>query len=116
MSTTHPPIDSFKPGATWEIQGNLAYANGTPFNLAPGCNVQWALQNSLGQIVLSLSLGNGITVIDATSGICYIVVAPGLSGTIPPGSYVDQCRATDPTGYVSDQWVGAINVYQSLFD
>jgi len=116
MATTHPPVNSFKPGATWEIQGSLHYANGTPFNLGPGCNIQWALQNSMGQIVLSLSLGDGITVQDADAGICYIIVLPGLSATIPPGSYVDQLRATDPSGYISDQWQGAINIYGSFFD
>lgn len=115
MSTTPAPINSFKPGATWEIQGNLAYANGTPFNLGPGCNVQWAIRDSSGHTVLSLSLGNNVSVLDAAGGICYIVVTPSLSASIPPGSYTHQCRATDPTGYISDQWMGAINVHASLF-
>lgn len=116
MSTTHPPVNSFKPGATWEIQGNLHYANGTPFNLNSGCAIQWAMRNAAGQTVLSLTLGDGISILSPDSGVCYIVVTPGRSGAVPPGDYVDQLRATDPSGYVSDQWMGAINVYQSFFD
>jgi hypothetical protein len=115
VTQIHRPQD-FKVGDTWEIQGNLAYADGTPFDLGPGCNLQWAIQNSAGAITLELELGNGITILDPVNGICLITVTPTQSAAIPVGSYTDQLQATDPTGYVSTQWEGPINVYASFFD
>ena len=117
MSTPHP-AHRFKPGATWEIQGNLAYANGLPFNLASGCFIEWAIQAQAGPDVnvLTLTLGNGIAVLDALNGVCLITVTPAQSALVPVGKYLDQLRATDPSGYVSDQWAGPINVYKSFFD
>lgn len=118
MSTPHP-AHSFKPGATWEIRGPLSYANGLPFDLSSGCAIAWAIQSqdNIGTNVLELTLaGGGITVLDAAGGVCLITVTPSQSAAIPVGNYFDQLRATDPTGYVSDQWAGPINVYKSFFD
>lgn len=110
------PSQTFKTGDTWEIQGNLSYADGTPFNLAAGCSLQWGIEPAAGgSLVLELTLGSGITVLDAANGICLITVPPVQSSAIPVGSYVDQLQATDPSGYVSTQWTGPINVYASFF-
>ena len=114
MTTFHPP-ENFKQGDTWPIQGNLAYADGTPFNLGAGCSIGWRLEDSQGNVILSLSLGSGITVLDATAGTCLITVAPSQSSGIGVGSYTDQLQAIDPNGYVSTQWQGTINARKSFF-
>ncbi len=110
----HPP-EYFTESDTWEIQGNLAYADGTPFNLGAGCAISWGLKDSTGAVVLELSLGSGIIVLNAAGGICLITVAPSQSEAVGVGAYTDQLQATDPSGYVSTQWAGPINVTASFF-
>jgi hypothetical protein len=114
VTVFHPP-QGFKVGDTWEIQGNLYYADGTPFNLGAGCGILWAIQNAAGSTILQLSLNAGITILDPVNGICLITVLPTQSDLIAVGSYTDQLQATDPTGYVSTQWEGPINAYASFF-
>lgn len=110
----HPPLN-FKPGDTWQIQGNLAYATGLPFDLSPGCFLEWAIEDSTGHTILAAQLGNGITVLDAAAGQCLISIGASQSQNVPVGGYVDQLRAIDHTGYASTQWQGPINVWQSFF-
>lgn len=106
---------AFQVGDTWEIQGVLAYADGTPFDLSVGCALRWGIKPAAGgSLVIELQLGNGIIVLDA-AGICLITVAPTQSAAIPVGSYVDQLQAIDPTGYVSTQWTGPIDADASFF-
>jgi hypothetical protein len=114
MTTFHPP-ENFKQGDTWEIQGNLHYADGTPFNLGDGCTIGWIMEDSAGTQVLSLTLGSGITVLDAAAGTCLITVPPSLSANVGVGTYTDQLQAIDPAGYVSTQWQGTINARKSFF-
>ncbi len=110
----HPPL-YFVVGDTWPIQGNLAYADGTPFDLGAGCSIQWSLEDSAGNTVLSYALGTGITVLDAAAGTCLVTVPPADSATVAIGAYVDQLQAVDPTGLVSTQFTGPVNAYQSFF-
>jgi len=105
----------FQQGDTWQLQGNLHYADGTPFNLGPGCSITWGLQNAAQQVVFTLSLNAGITVVDAAGGVCLITVTPAQSVDIPAGSYVDELQATDPSGLVSTQWQGPIDVKAAFF-
>jgi hypothetical protein len=114
MTTFHKP-ENFKVGDTWPITGYLSYADGTPFNLGAGCGIQWGLQNATGTVVLELSLGNGISVVDPAGGVCLVTVQPFQSAILAVGSYTDQLQATDPSGYVSTQWQGTINARSSIF-
>lgn len=114
MAKFHPP-EYFEQGDTWQIKGILSYGDGTPFNLGAGCSIQWGLQNSAGQLALDLSLNSGITVLDAANGICLITVTPVQSEAIAVGQYTDQLQATDPTGLVSTQWKGPVNVEAAFF-
>lgn len=102
-------------GDTWEIEGVLAYADGTPFDLGAGCDIRWAIQDSAGATTILKTLGSGITVIDPAAGTCLITVGPEDSDVVAIGNYTDQLRATDPTGYVSTQWTGPFNVRKSFF-
>lgn len=105
----------FEVGDTWEIEGRLAYADGTPFNLNAGCAIEWAIEDSAGTTVRSATLGSGITVIDANGGVCLVTIQANQSAMIPVGNYTDQLRATDPGGYVSTQWTGPIVAKRSFF-
>lgn len=107
--------ERFEVGDTWKITGLLTYADGSPFNLGAGCSIEWALQNSAGNTVLTLSLGSGVTVVDPDNGVCLITVTPLQSTAISVGSFVDQLRAVDPASQVSTQWQGPIDVYASFF-
>lgn len=110
----HAPLN-FVAGDTWPITGQLAYANGLPFNLNAGCAIEWLLEDATGDIVIDLSLAaGGITVLDPNAGTCLITVTPSQSGGLVVGAYTDQLRATDPAGLVSTQWQGTINARQSL--
>jgi hypothetical protein len=111
----HGP-EHFIEGDTWEIQGNLAYADGTPFNLGAGCAIVWAIEDANGNVVLELSLAaGGIVVLDAAAGQCLVTTSSMQSAAVGIGTYTDQLRATDPSGYVSTQWSGPIIVEQSFF-
>jgi len=110
----HKP-EYFQQGDTWQLQGNLHYADGTPFNLGVGCSIEWGLQNSAGQVIFTLALNAGITVLDPVNGICLITVTPAQSDGIIAGAYVDQLQATDPSGLVSTQWTGPISVAAAFF-
>lgn len=110
----HAP-ERFQVGDTWNIVGILAYADGTPFNLGAGASISWGLQNAAGTLVLSLSVGSGITIVDPVNGICLITVTPLESTGIGAGSFVDQLRAVDPASYVSTQWMGPVIAYPTFF-
>jgi hypothetical protein len=114
MTTFHPP-ENFKQGDTWEIEGRLSYADGTPFNLSAGCTIGWIMEDTQGNTVLSLTLGSGITVLDPIMGRCLVTVQPSLTAVVNVGSYTDQLQAIDPNGYVSTQWQGTINARKSFF-
>lgn len=113
MPALHLPT-AFIRGDTWEISGSLFYADCTPFNLNTGCSVAWTLADSNSNLVLELSLAGGI-VVENPAGIILITVTPAQSSLIAPGEYTDQLRATDVSGFVSTQWLGAISVRPSLF-
>lgn len=110
----HRPFN-FVVGDTWEITAALSYGDGTPFNLGAGCAITWRLLDADGNTVILMSLGAGIDVLDAVAGTCLVTVPPSISATIPVGNYTDALQATDPTGFVSTQSIGAVNALPSFF-
>lgn len=114
MTVVHKPLN-FRPSDTWEILGNLAYADGSPFNLAAGAVIAWKVEDANGNVIASATLAGGEITVTTTPGQCLITILPGITRAIPVGSYTDQLQATDPTGYVSTQWTGPVNVGQSFF-
>lgn len=118
MAALHDPW-SFFAGDTWNLLGELHYADGTPFNIGPGATLTWELKDKFGSVILDLSLAaGGITVVDPLDtppSECLITVTPTQSAAIPPGIYQDQLRATDPSGTVSTQMRGTIRVVASFF-
>jgi hypothetical protein len=113
-ATVHEPAEFYQ-GNDWEIEGTLAYADGTPFDLSSGATVQWRLANSAGAVVLDYALGSGIAVLDATAAKVLIRVDEITSAALAAGPYVDELRASDPSGFTSTQWRGRVDVKTSLF-
>lgn len=109
MTTTHN-AQTFEKGDTWEIQGTLAYADGTPFDIGVGATVSWSLQDANGAAILTYTLGSGIFIVDLSKAKILIRVPASVTDTIAPGNYFDELRATDPDGFVSTQWDGEIVV------
>jgi hypothetical protein len=109
MAALHAPT-AFYAGDTWEIDGELHYADGTPFNLAAGAAVEWTMTDANGNRVLDLTLLNGGISVINPAGQCLIIVTSAQSGPVPAGKYSDRLRAVDPAGFVSTQWVGTIEV------
>jgi hypothetical protein len=124
MAALHPPF-AFTSGDTYPIYACLHYADGSPFNLGAGAVIEWEMQDCDGNVVLELTLaGGGIIVTDpgdTPPNKCLITITPtpilsgGQSAAIMPGKYKDQLRAIDPSGFVSTQAVGSIEVRKSFF-
>lgn len=118
MTVVHEPYPGRR-GDTWQIEGLLYYFDGTPFNLGNGATVNWIVKDGSsepdgGNVLLSLSLGNGITVIDE-AGKILIRVTPTQSAAFALGEYPDQLRAVDPSGFTAIEWVGTVKVRRSFF-
>jgi hypothetical protein len=123
MALVHPEL-RFYVGDTWEIEADLHYADGSPFNLGAGAAVTWQMSDANGNVIFSLSLGAGVTVADTADNPPYqvAIAVPGanaaqpLTGNYPttaavlPGRYSDRIIAVDPSGYRSTQCVGVIDV------
>jgi hypothetical protein len=114
MTQIHKPV-YFAQATTWEIQGNLSYADGSPFDLAtPGASVQWKVEDSSGNIIVQASSGGGTITFTGVPGQCLIIL-PAAATNKAVGSYADQLQATDSTGYTSLQWSGQFSVTKSFF-
>lgn len=114
MTQIHKPLH-FAQGETWEILGNLAYADGTPFDLGDGAAIGWKVEDTSGNLITSASLAGGQITTTDVDGQCLILLSPGATASLPVGSYVDQLQASDPTGYTSLQWQGPFSIIKSFF-
>lgn len=115
MSNVHEPT-AFRRGDTWKIDAIMFYRDGTPFNLGAGAKVEWILKDPAGTQVLSFTLLTGDIVVTDANGKCLVTVTPVQSaGLVAAKGFTDQLRATDPSGLVSTQTVGTIEVRDSFF-
>ncbi|HEV2363053.1 MAG TPA: hypothetical protein VGS12_02530 [Caulobacteraceae bacterium] len=103
--------------ASWIIQLNCIDGAGDPIDLVEAAAIEWRLANAAGEIVLDLSLGQGITVIDAGAGVAIILVTPSLqqSAQLTAGLYDYEGRVTLIDGTVTDAALGTLNARASLF-
>lgn len=118
MAALHQPFVFYR-GDTWQIVGTLHYADGGPFNLGAGAVVTWEMQDQTGAVVIEKLLSDGGIAItdpaDMPPNQCLITVTAAQSAVIAIGKYRDQLRATDPSGVVSTQAVGEVEVRGSFF-
>lgn len=110
MANRHAPI-VFNVGDDYPIETCFQYPDGTPLNPIA---VMWRLVDPSGNVKLTYSLGQGITLLD-TEGHALIDLASADTGTLAPGYYFDQCRVVDQAGKPSTQFEGAVIVEESFF-
>jgi hypothetical protein len=107
VTTVHDPLDFFC-GDSWEFPGILQDETGVALPLV-GASITWRLDSVDAAInYLALSLGNGISVLNATTGAILVTVSPAQSGNITPGTYKDFLRVTLAEGDVFTEWTGII--------
>jgi hypothetical protein len=63
--------------------------------------------------LLTLSLGSGITILNAATATILVVVTPTQSAAIPVGTYQDSLRVRPATGEVFTEWSGIIRAARS---
>lgn len=92
--TIHPP-QQFYVGDSWEISALCTDGDGDPLDLS-AAQITWKLKSVAdNSIKLTLTVGNGIALIENTSGDlvlgqCIVTVTPAQSGPLAPGYYRDE--------------------------
>ena len=109
-SNLHDTI-AFEVGDDWLIAVSCTNADGTPMDLT-GAALEWKLADvDTGHIFATLTVGSGITIEAAVSGIantCLIWLTHAVTATIAPGFYRDQLRVTTAQNLISTQMKGRI--------
>lgn len=115
----------FLVGDTFPIEGCCTDADGRELDLSGAQAVEWKLETqprtreewetlTTPTVVLDLTLGNGIAIINAPLGQIVITITAAQSAVLAPGRYRDQLRVVTASGVVSYQWVGFIEVRPSF--
>ena len=104
----HDPIDRAC-GDSWELFITQLRGDDRPLNLTD-VGMTWRLDSLAGENVLELSIGAGIRVIDARTGVLYGLVPGALTDTVPPGDYIDRLRVTFADGRAFTEWRGEFRV------
>ncbi len=125
MAELHPLV-AFLVGEDFPIQGCCNDATGEPLDLTGAQAIEWKLETQPPQhceeweapaapsVVLDLTLGNGIAIINAPLGQIVITLTSAQTKKLNPGRYRDQLCVTLGSGVVSYQWVGFIEVRPSF--
>jgi hypothetical protein len=110
--TTHAP-QQFYSGDTWEIHASCSDGDGNLIDLEFAA-LTWRLADQAGAVLLTLTVGDGIALVESTSGdlvkgVCLITVTPTQSAEIEPGFYSDSL-VVETGGKVLTQFSGRIEV------
>jgi len=108
MTETHPDFSLYA-GNTWEFDAALHDAACNPLPLTDAL-IAWNLYDAQRNVRIALSVGNGITVVNADAGLCKITVAADVTKTLAAGAYRDEIVVTLASGAVTTQAVGSILV------
>jgi hypothetical protein len=93
MLTLHDDIELIC-GDEWQIAGQLLQEDGSPLNLEPTVQINWALLDPDGKHVLELATHTEIERIDpVSSGKVLITIDEALTRTFRPGRYTNAIRA-----------------------
>jgi hypothetical protein len=104
-------------GETWRIDATMHDSSGVPLSLV-GAQVNWRLADIAGQVLETLSVGSGITLVNGgVDGECLIVTTPAMqvSMDIQPGVYQHEAQVILSDGTVTDQFAGFVQALDSLF-
>lgn len=117
----HPPSTKrdleFTFGEHWNVDWEVKDGVGTAINLT-GATIQWRLVTDTGVTAMTRTVGDGITVTNATSGFCSLAVSPAHQTTatiVEEGNYAYEFRVTTSGGTVSTNASGALVVRPTVF-
>jgi hypothetical protein len=115
--TIHPPQE-FYAGDTWIIAASCKDADGEPLDLTTA-TAAWVLNDYNGVNLLTLTIGDGIALVENVSGDliigeCRIEVASSRTAGLMPGFYRDQLHVIDGNGRTFTQLRGRIEVLAAL--
>src|SRR6266498_3696111 len=88
----HPPWQ-FYAGDDWPIAVVCEYADGTPINLHTAASIKWimaSLDNATNIFNSSTTAGITISIDQADSSLCYVIVPKEATVNVVPGSYLDE--------------------------
>jgi hypothetical protein len=106
LTAAHPDFFLYS-GSTWEFDASLHDAACAPLDLT-GAGIAWNLYDGTRAVRIALVIGDGITVINATGGLCKITVGADLTAALAQGTYRDEIVVTLATGAITTQAVGTI--------
>jgi hypothetical protein len=117
----HPPSTQrdlqFTFGEHWRVDFEVKDGDGSIVNLT-GATIQWRLVDKVGATSMTRTVGDGITITGATTGLCSLSVTPAHQTTaaiVEEGNYVYEFRVTQSGGTVSTNASGALVVRPSVF-
>jgi hypothetical protein len=118
----HPPATKrdleFTFGEHWTVDWEVKDGIGATINLT-GATIQWRLVlASTGATAMTRTVADGITVTNATSGLCTLSVTPAHQTTaaiVEEGNYAYEFRVTTSSGIVSSNASGALTVRPTVF-
>jgi len=95
-------------GNSKQLIVSIVDQNNNPVDLT-SMNVQWVLKDSTNTVILSKTVGNGITITNATQGQCTITISSSDSKNLL-GTYTHQASIIDSQNNSSVVFVGTIVV------
>jgi hypothetical protein len=117
----HPPATKrdleFTFGEHWNVDWEVKDGIGATINLT-GATIQWRLVSPTGTTAMTRTVADGITVTNATSGLCTLSVTPThqtTAGIVEEGNYAYEFRVTTSGGIVSSNASGALTVRPTVF-
>lgn len=95
----------------WSLAGKLFDAFINPLNLT-GAAITWSLIDRQNNILRTLTLGSGITIVGSPSA-GQILITIADNPTIPHGHYYDRLQVT-LGGVTETYWVGSVRVHDHM--
>lgn len=106
---------SFSIGESWVIELFAHDSCRAVLNIT-GAEVLWRLALD-GETVTTLSVGDGVTIVDGPAGQALITLTPAeqLALALEPAFYQHECQVILPGNLKTDQFAGTLEAKPSLF-
>ena len=106
----------FHLGENWIIDFEVNDGDDASIDIT-GATLQWRLASPEGDTIMTRTVGDGVTITGATTGLCTLSVTPlhqSNDGVVSRTNYQWEFRVTTLLGSVSVQATGALYVHPSL--
>jgi len=106
---------SFRIGETWAIE-LTAHDSCRAILDITGAQVLWRLALD-GETITTLSVGDGVTIVDGPGGIAMITLTPADQAELglEPAFFQHECQVILPSTIKTDQFAGTLQALPSLF-